>query len=54
MDPETQAYLFQNKNCALTVQVLNTVPVIAAVIKRVTIVKENITPKCEKKGQIFY
>ena len=36
-------------NCALIVQVLNSVPLTAAVIKYVPIKKENITPQFVKK-----
>ena len=42
----------QKRNCALILQVLNTLT--AVVIKRVPIVKENITPQLVKKRQLFY
>ena len=46
--------ILYKKKCALIAEVLNTVPLTAAVIKRVPIAKENITPQFAKKRQIFY
>ena len=49
MEPPNAGSSSQKRNYPLIVQALSTVPLIAAVIKRVTIVKENITPQFVKK-----
>ena len=51
MEPLSAGWSFQKRDYALIVQALNTVPLIAAVIKHVTVVKENITPQFVKKKQ---
>ena len=47
-NPEPKLIL-SKRNCALIIQVLDTVPLTAAVIKSVPIVKENTTPQFVKK-----
>ena len=48
MKPPNTDWSSQKRNFAFIVQVLNTLPLTAAVIKRVPIVEQNITPQFVK------